>query len=428
MDGENSENNGVPFRSEDIIKVIELEDVLEGGKVLDGTDVESSDRDSVNELEGQEWEEEGSGMEIPDEAQISIRVHEKDVFCVHCCGDNWLASGGEDDQALLFDLSKKVNEPVLRICGHVDSVTCIRFNASASLLASGDMSGKIIITETASLKMRCEMEDPSELEWLEWHASADILFAGAGDGIVWMWLIGSQGVSQTKVFAGSAGVACTVGRLLSDGKRLLAGYADGAVRIWSLKDSTSVSLVTGSPCICSHLHASLPIAAVGGECGTCTLVSTHTSKILKVFNPQDITARTKDEDAMDAQETSSNSIECVRFCDANESWLAIGTNSGRLAIYDFTTDTARYICEHDGRTVVACRFYRDPSDGAPLVLTACLDGVLRVWDARDGQPVATLCGGGDEIFDAHLWEHSRRIVTACANGKVRIFALPLKSS
>lgn len=43
------------------------------------------------------------------------------------------------------------------------------------------------------------MEDPAELEWLEWHCSVDISFAGANDGLLWMWLIGLEGVSQTKV-------------------------------------------------------------------------------------------------------------------------------------------------------------------------------------------------------------------------------------
>lgn len=54
--------------------------------------------------------------------------------------------------------SFSVSEPVQRICEHIDSVTCVRFNASGNLLASGDMAGKIIITETTSLKKRCEVK------------------------------------------------------------------------------------------------------------------------------------------------------------------------------------------------------------------------------------------------------------------------------
>lgn len=53
----------------------------------------------------QESEEEKSLAEMADEASITISAHEKDVFCVDLFGDRWLASGGEDDRALLFDLT-----------------------------------------------------------------------------------------------------------------------------------------------------------------------------------------------------------------------------------------------------------------------------------------------------------------------------------
>uniref|UniRef100_A0A915B3D9 Angio-associated migratory cell protein n=2 Tax=Parascaris univalens TaxID=6257 RepID=A0A915B3D9_PARUN len=427
MDEENEENNGLPFRPEDVIKVIQLDDESEGREDFDDVLINGSiDHGSTDEDTMQESEEEGTLAEMADEASITISAHEKDVFCLDLFGDRWLASGGEDDRALLFDLTVNVNEPVQRICEHIDSVTCVRFNSSGSLLASGDMAGKIILTETMSLKKRCEVEDPAELEWLEWHRSVDILFAGASDGLLWMWLIGLEGVSQTKVFAGGAGIACTTGALLSDGKRLLAGYSDGSVRIWSLKDSTSISVNIHSPCICADVHNSSSLAVVGVEHGTCALISTDIVKVLRIFNGCGDVAMRKEDGEMDAEEGPSQSVECVRFCSVNEAWIAIGTNSGRLTIYDLNTGTARHTCEHDGRPVVACRFYRNIPDGTPLVLSACLDGVLRVWDARDGEPLVALGGGGDEIFDVFLSEESRKVVTACANGKLRIFELPMK--
>lgn len=86
------------------------------------------------------------------------------------------------------------------------------------------------------------------------------------------------------MFAGGAGIACTTGRLLSDGKRLLAGYSDGSIRIWSLKDSTSLSVNIHSPCICADVHNSSSLAVVGVEHGTCALINTDTAKVLKILN------------------------------------------------------------------------------------------------------------------------------------------------
>lgn len=39
-----------------------------------------------------------------DNADLKISAHTKDAFCVDCFRGKWLATGGEDDCALLFDL------------------------------------------------------------------------------------------------------------------------------------------------------------------------------------------------------------------------------------------------------------------------------------------------------------------------------------
>ena len=83
---------------------------------------------------------------------------------------------------------------------HEDSVTQVLFNSSESLLATGDMSGKIVITHIPSLTTRTELNDCNDLEWMTWHSTSDILFAGDKDGMIWMWLIGPKGVVQSKVW------------------------------------------------------------------------------------------------------------------------------------------------------------------------------------------------------------------------------------
>uniref|UniRef100_A0A915NHI8 WD_REPEATS_REGION domain-containing protein n=1 Tax=Meloidogyne floridensis TaxID=298350 RepID=A0A915NHI8_9BILA len=109
----------------------------------------------------------------------------------------------------------------LHIVGkHVDSVHCLAWNCSSDLLASGDMSGRIVCTlvkdsieiEPSTLiiedcqstseqqqqqKQMLENQEEEEQEnsfehirWLLWHPSANgILFAGSGDGSIWMWLV-----------------------------------------------------------------------------------------------------------------------------------------------------------------------------------------------------------------------------------------------
>ncbi|VDK49666.1 unnamed protein product [Anisakis simplex] len=166
-DGEaiDEDRGRLPFNAEDVIRVIPLDDVLEGRENLDDIIADANNLDGGLETDGADegtstaYDEDSVDEVNEDEAKITIQAHQKDVFCVDCFEDHWMASGGEDDCAVLFDLHKNFGE---------------------------------------SLRKRCEMDEPSELEWLEWHRSVDILFAGAHDGVIWMWLIGTDGVSQTK--------------------------------------------------------------------------------------------------------------------------------------------------------------------------------------------------------------------------------------
>ncbi|EGT31692.1 hypothetical protein CAEBREN_21754 [Caenorhabditis brenneri] len=135
--------------------------------------------------------------EIIDDSLMSLQAHEQDCFTVALASNRWLATGGEDDVAFLFDQNVSESEPVLKV-EHKDSVTQVLFNHSETLLATGDLSGKIMISEIATKKVRAEIDECNDLEWMKWHHTADILFAGDKDGILWMWLIGNKGIAQSK--------------------------------------------------------------------------------------------------------------------------------------------------------------------------------------------------------------------------------------
>ncbi|CAK5031004.1 unnamed protein product [Meloidogyne enterolobii] len=195
----------------------------------------SSLNDQVSEEEGIGGEEEQSL--IVDNSIERIEAHKKDVFCLSLSkNERWLATGSEDDTAAVWDTTQKPIRQHLHIVGkHVDSVHCLAWNCSSDLLASGDMSGRIVCTlvkdsietepstliiedcqSTSEQQQQQQMSDNQEEEeqensfehirWLLWHPSANgILFAGSDDGSIWMWLVilneaNSLNVQQFKVF------------------------------------------------------------------------------------------------------------------------------------------------------------------------------------------------------------------------------------
>lgn len=73
-------------------------------------------------------------------------------------------------------------------------------------------------------------------------------------------------------------------KLLNDGKRLLSCYEDGSVRLWSLKDEKSISIITGAgSSTCLDIHYDLPLAVIGDLMARCYFVNTETAKILRIF-------------------------------------------------------------------------------------------------------------------------------------------------
>ena len=77
-------------------------------------------------------------------------------------------------------------------------------------------------------------------------------------------------------------------------------------------------------------------------------------------------------------------MEVVKFA-PDYPWVAAGTASGTLSIYDFESGSQRYVCYHDGMAVVRCLWMKM---GDELCITsACIDGAIRIWDARSGDTV-----------------------------------------
>uniref|UniRef100_A0A914XNF7 Angio-associated migratory cell protein n=1 Tax=Plectus sambesii TaxID=2011161 RepID=A0A914XNF7_9BILA len=407
------------LNEEDIVQIVPLEDFLAAdGRILEES-ADNDDDDDDDEIEDGDMDHDGEeGEEGPsdevDDAMLTLRGHSKDVFSVHAV-DGLLASGGEDDHALLWSLSDNPPaEPQLVVEGHSDSVTFVRFNSKGTLLASGDMSGKIIITNVAKKERVAEYEDMTDLEWLQWHHGADILFAGGGDSMVWMWLIAN---GQSKVFAG-AGPGCTTGCLLPDGKRLLTGYEDGSVRIWTLKDGTHSGLSGAQghvgPVVSLDAHPTLAIGASGGQDGSVAIFQTDSGKITSVLRLGPRVSKPQSEEEEEEVVSTEHSVEALAFAPTLP-WLVTGTNSGSLILWDLNTGAARQNLQHPNG-VVKCLW-----TDTHTLLSVGLDGVSRLWDARDGHVIHEWHGAGQEIFDVTFNPTKNLIATGSRGGNIRIF-------
>uniref|UniRef100_H3CSB2 Angio-associated migratory cell protein n=1 Tax=Tetraodon nigroviridis TaxID=99883 RepID=H3CSB2_TETNG len=409
---DNTEENAVELHGdEEIIEVIELNDTEPGPDDLadDLGDVDFEDPGNAGDDEGWETEDEMEAEEERDDSDLTFSKHTGSVFCVSLdpVTNSMAVTGGEDDKAFVWRVSD--GEVLLECTGHKDSVTCAMFSHDSSLVATADMSGLIKVWKVESKEEIWSFE-VGDLEWLEWHPCAPVLLAGTDDGNVWMWKIPS---GECKTFQSSACQA-TTGKILPDGKRAVVGYEDGTVRVWDLKQGNTIHVIKAKPgqdghqgaltCLASNKDGTLVLT--GSVDGYAKLMNTATGKVIGAFSVNG-----------DRDEDDSNSVESVGFCKTLP-LVAVAYLEGTLAIYDLSTQVLRHRCPHEVGIV-----HLQWEESSAVVSTCCLDGKLRLWDARSGSLVSEYRGHTAEILDFTLNREASVAVTASGDSQAKVFCL-----
>ena len=181
-----------------------------------------------------------------------------------------------------------------------------------------------------------------------------------------------------------------------DGKFAATGGEDGTVRVWAPKTGQcrhvfeshfghhdAVSCMASSPDGDSLLS--------GGLDGRVLLLQISGKRLLKEFAKSTPDTSKGDEEVVD-------SVECVGFSQSREfNWAASGGSSKELHVWDIVSGNCRASCVHGG-SVVALKWH----SSLPLITTAALDNLVRVWDARSGSCVLELSGHSDLVTNIDM--------------------------
>lgn len=386
---------------DDMVEVIELGDGDEDEEI-------SHDVDNIGLEEEEDTFEEESGArgvsQIKDDASVVFTNHADSVFSVAVdpLGGKMVVTGGQDDKAYVWSATD--GECIMECAGHKDSVTSVGFSFNGKYVATADLSGLIKVWKVET-KAEVWSFECSDIEWIQWHPLASVLLTGTIDGDVWMWKIPD---GDCKTFQGH-GCSSGVGQILPEGKHLCAGYDDGTIKVWDIKTGDVWKTISGrdghkSTVVCMDCHHDNSMILTGSTDITAKLINASTGKVLSTFK-------------CDRIKEGENSVEACGFC-KQQTLAATGTLQGTLSIWDMPTQIARSTCQHEAGVV---RLKWDPS--APLVYTACLDGVVRLWDGRTGQSVNQWSGHSDSILDIDLSRDGETMVTVSDDKTARVFSL-----
>ncbi|KAK9809865.1 hypothetical protein WJX72_000577 [[Myrmecia] bisecta] len=387
------------------------EGVLGDGKVVAELDSEGEGQPGDSGYESDLEDDTGGAQEQEDASIHTFDAHKETVFAVAWspAHADLVATGGGDDKAFIWrvgqDAFEQTGGKTFELLGHTDSVVSLAFNSSGAVLATGGLDGRVKLWESSSGRNLHTLEGPAEgVEWLAWHPRGDVIIAGSEDFTVWMW--NGQNGACMQVFSGHSGsVRC--GCFSPDGKLVVSGGGEGdaSLRIWEPKTGECLQSIHGHGFHTEGLtavavHPDSTVAISGAEDGSVCVSNIHTGRVVGTLTGHD-----------DSVETASFShVQPV---------AVTGSVDGKLIIWDIATLTSRGVCSHpEGVIKAVCH----PS--APLVYTACLDGVVRCWDLRTGVCVSGRAGHSEGVQDIAVSpdgslvlsgsdDHTARVSLAC---------------
>ena len=320
-----------------------------------------------------------------------------------------IAFGGSNDQSMVWDYVQ--NQVVAQLESHQDSVSSVKWSSDGTLLASGGMDGRILISQLSvsgetgeiAFEQKGWLEGPDELVWMEWHPAGPVLLAGSNDGTVWLWHVPSMAVMHVLSMHGQP---CTAGQFIPSGKSLLTISSDPHLIHWDPK--------SGKPLWKLDLHhpfqpteqlttlacsKTSEVCAVGDAEGRIYIIHLTSGKLVKAMHQH------------------QEPVESIIFSPSVQpfSWFATCSMDGRVIIWDSNTLEPRTVLVHpDG--VMAMKVLNQTE-----ILSVCVDRCAYKYDVRSGQ----LMGKFEGISETPLSTDFRqgKLVVGDDAGDVSLFEI-----
>ena len=247
-----------------------------------------------------------------------------------------------------------------------------------------------------------------------------MLFAGSWDKTIYAISTGSDSGSNVQKLQGHTDfVKCLHIALLDNKPVLLSGGADAAIIVWDIFPENfgkQLHKLKGHTKALQDLTVDpLSIDASDGENASFVLFSASSDREIRRWHISRTTAHELEKPIL-AHETS---IYALRWDSDGDLWTASADKTVKHLVRsrDWAADT---ILPHPD-------FVRDvlPIEHLGLVVTACRDEEVRVWDMASGDLVCTYTGHFEEVTGLIASSNSnfRGVVSASIDGTVRKWSL-----
>lgn len=115
-------------------------------------------------------------------------------------------------------------------------------------------------------------------------------------------------------------------------------------------------------------------------------------RVLHTFHHHASSPPAAGDEPSEADGEAQTSVECVGFSNKQWYWCASGGLDNSLKVWDLAAGSCRCVCVHSG-SVVSLKWHAT----APVIVSAALDKLVRIWDARSGALLQSLSGHRDAV-------------------------------
>lgn len=209
--------------------------------------------------------------------------------CWSKSGDPFVATASDDKTSRLWDA--QTGDALVEFRGHDNFVFCCEFNASSNLLATGSFDETVKLWDIRSGECISTLPAHSDpVTAVSFNRDGTCVVSASHDGLIRIWDVCTGECLKTIVAAGNPPVSHVT--YSPNGKYVLAGTLDSALRLWPLSASgkskcaktyTSESHVNTKYCISSRFLVAQPkrrqCVVTGSETGNIILYDIQSRKV-----------------------------------------------------------------------------------------------------------------------------------------------------
>lgn len=353
---------------------------------------------------------------IKDDSVLVLQGHTSETLAVAASPSNpaLIITGSMDDTGLIWDL--ELQKSLAKVDGAKDSISAVAFSHDGSYAAFASENGALSVVFMSGREAPpAVLDGPGDtINFLSWHPRGPVLLAGSSDSVAYMW-----NVPKGKFMMAFAGHedSITCGGFTGDGKFVVTGSLDSAVRVWSPSSGqTLVRVQTGMDGIKAAFHsADIQTLSVGTPNTTSEKLIASGCAGGNVF----ITHRETGQ-IVSQLPRHGGGVESIAFAPATlrQTLVATAGADGTIRVWNVENSSERCKFVHGG---VIAKVLWHPSK--PLLLSGSSDGCIVVWNVLLGVEAVRFTGHEAFITDLCLAGEHNFIASTSGDGTVRIFDL-----